>query len=52
MQGCLEVLEDAEVRVREAVAICTELLSQQHGAEVVQGMQPAILHSIEQHWVC
>lgn len=51
MQGCVELLEDAEVRVREAIATCTELLARQHGAEVVQTMQPVILQSIEQHWV-
>lgn len=51
MQGCLELMEDAEVRVREAVAICTEMLAQEHPGEVVQAMQPDILQSIERHWV-
>lgn len=49
---CLQLLEDTEVRVREAISSCTRLLAQQHSAEVVQSMQTSILQSIEHNWVC
>ena len=51
MQGCTQLLEDSEVRVREAVSVCIELLAQQHGPSVVQTMQPDIMQSIEKFWV-
>lgn len=48
---CLQLLEDSEVRVREAISSCTRLLAEQHSAEVVQSMQAPILQSIEHNWV-
>lgn len=50
--SCLQLLEDSEVRVREAISSCTRLLAEQHSAEVVQSMQTPILQSIEHNWVC
>ena len=49
--GCLQLLEDSEVRVREGISNCTRLLAEQHGAQVVQRMQDPILQSIEENWV-
>lgn len=49
--GCLQLLEDSEVRVREAICSCTRLLAEQHSAEVVQSMQASIVQSIEHNWV-
>lgn len=49
--GCLQLLEDSEVRVREAISNCTRLLAEQHSAQVVQSMQGPILQSIEHNWV-
>ncbi len=47
----VDLLEDGEVRVREAISSCIRLLAAQHGAQVVQSMQPAICQSIENNWV-
>lgn len=47
----LRLLEDTEVRVREAISTCVKLLAAQHGSQVVQSMQPAICQSIESNWV-
>ncbi len=51
VQCSLRLLEDSEVRVREAISTCIKLLAAQHGAQVVQSMQPAICQSIEDNWV-
>ncbi|KAL3162831.1 hypothetical protein ABBQ32_009285 [Trebouxia sp. C0010 RCD-2024] len=48
--GCLQLLEDSEVRVREAISNCTRLLAEQHRAQVIQSMQDPILQSIERNW--
>ncbi|DBA94489.1 hypothetical protein WJX77_006689 [Trebouxia sp. C0004] len=48
--SCVNLLEDDEVRVREAISSCVRLLAAQHGAQVVQSMQPAICQSIENNW--
>ena len=47
----VDLLEDGEVRVRDAISSCVRLLAAQHGAQVVQSMQPAICQSIESNWV-
>ena len=48
---CLALLEDAEPRVRQAVAECLSTLARQQGPAVWQGARAAVCASIESSWV-
>lgn len=51
LPGCLQLLEDAEPRVRLAVGECLGIMAQQRGPSVWEASKDTIFTSIEGSWV-